>query len=87
MSQGETQPELRNLVDDLFGDSSDDDDDDASAVKVPAPSGKAPIPEDDELFSSSDEDDNVQESSLKRMRNGAPTNKVLLYCSCGSIIF
>mmetsp|Transcript_13510 Transcript_13510/g.22207 ORF Transcript_13510/g.22207 Transcript_13510/m.22207 type:complete len:480 (+) Transcript_13510:80-1519(+) len=74
MSQ--TQAELKNMVSDLFGDSSDEEDNevDETSVKVPIPPVvKKPIDEDD-LFSS-DEEDEVQAPAKKRLGTGVAAKK------------
>jgi hypothetical protein len=81
-NMSQTQPELKTMVSDLFGDSSDeednnDDDLDDSPVIVPASSFLKSTPDEDDLFNSDDESEDEVSKDSMRLSKGSVAKKVL----------
>lgn len=82
MSQSETQPELKNMVSALFGESSDEDNSDDESPETtikPTESSTKSLAEDD-LFNSDDEDD--EEPVARRLSKGPIAKKVMNRFDC-----
>lgn len=80
MSQ--TQPELKNMVSTLFGESSDEEDDgddlgNDSPIKLSTtPSLKSTAIDEDDLFNSDDESEDEEPVAVRRLSKGPVTKKV-----------